>query len=133
MSKPRPLRVVTWNMGRKKKTHKAAWYYLLSCLKPDIACVQEALKESDEIVGDQGNVQWCRKCPAGRRTGVFVREGLAYKPIKEISLNGSYLAGVELADPSLRIFSIHVGPEAWKNQEAFAQWIVGQVDAEPSL
>jgi len=126
------MRIVTWNMGRSRKTHEAAWDYLLSVLKPDVACVQEALGSADRLVEGSGAITWSKTKAGG--TGVFVRRGLA-GPGTPTSLPGSYVAAVtlRLGSRALRVFSVHVGPESWKNQEALEPWLVGQVQAEPSL
>ena len=124
------MRIVTWNMGRSRNTHEAAWHYLLSCLRPDVACVQEALVSTDQIVADRGTVTWSRARPGG--TGVFVRRGLDFRPIPS-TLFGSYVAAVALSAPAVCVFSVHVGPESWKNQEALEPWLVRQVHAEPSV
>lgn len=124
------MRIVTWNMGRSRNTHEAAWHYLLSCLRPDVACVQEALVSTDQIVADRGTVTWSRARPGG--TGVFVRRGLDFRPIPS-TLFGSYVAAVALSVPAVCVFSVHVGPESWENQEALEPWLVSQVHAEPSV
>lgn len=90
------MRIVTWNMGRSRNTHEAAWHYVLSCLRPDVACVQEALVSTDQIVADRGTVTWSRARPGG--TGVFVRRGLDFRPIPS-TLFGSYVAAVALSAP----------------------------------
>ena len=126
------MRIVTWNMGRSRGTHEAAWHYLLSCLKPDVACVQEALGSADRLVAASGAITWNKTKPGG--TGVFVRRGVAGTR-RIASLHGSYVAAVKLplGSSSLCVFSVHVGPESWKNQQAFEPWLVSQVQAEPSL
>jgi exonuclease III len=124
------MRIVTWNMGRSGSTHEAAWHYLLSCLRPDVACVQETLASADQIVADRGTLTWSRARPGG--TGVFVRRGLDFRPIPA-TLSGSYIAAVALTSPAASVFSVHVGPESWTNQEAAESWLVRQVHAEPSL
>jgi hypothetical protein len=124
------MRIVSWNMGRSATTHEAAWHYLLTCLRPDVACVQEALASSDRIVADRGTLTWCGSGPG--RTGVFVRPGLDCRPLPA-TLAGSYVAAVHLTSPALSVFSVHVGPESWANQEALEPWLVRQVHAEPSV
>jgi hypothetical protein len=91
------MRIVTWNMGRSGSTHEAAWHYLLSCLRPDVACVQETLASADQIVADRGTLTWSRARPGG--TGVFVRRGLDFRPIPA-TLSGSYIAAVALTSPA---------------------------------
>ena len=124
------MRIVTWNMGRSAGTHEAAWHYLLNCLRPDVACVQEALASCDRIVADRGTVTWSGARPG--KTGVFVRRGLGFRPIPA-TLSGSYVAAVGLTVPALSVFSVHVGPESWANQETLEPWLVRQVHAEPSV
>src|SRR5688572_6407478 len=126
------MRLVSWNMGRSRKTHEAAWHYLLSWLSPDVACVQEALSSADRLVAARGSITWSKARPGG--TGVFVRRGIAISPIPS-SLTGSYVAAVTASWPAgaIRVFSVHVGPESWKNQEAFEPWLVDQIQSKPSV
>jgi exonuclease III len=124
------MRIVTWNMGRTRNTLQAAWHYLLFGLQPDIACVQEALGLSDQIVIGRGSMTWSQAYPGG--TGVFVRDGLDFRPIPA-SLDGSYIVAVTLSIPAVSVFSVHVGPESWRNQEALERWLVQQVHVEPSV
>jgi hypothetical protein len=65
--------------------------------------------------------------PARRRC-----RGLDFRTIPA-TLSGSYIAAVALTSPAISVFSVHVGPESWKNQEALEPWIVRQVHAEPSV
>jgi endonuclease/exonuclease/phosphatase family metal-dependent hydrolase len=119
-------------LGRRRDTHEAAWHYLLTTLKPDVACVQEALASADRLVASYGTIVWSKTKPGG--TGVFVRHSV--KPTATpASLRGSYVAGVRvpLGSGSLRVFSVHVGPESWKNQETFEPWLISQVQAEPTV
>ena len=126
------MRFVTWNMGRSRQTHEAAWCYLLSCLKPDVACVQEALGSADKLVAASGSIAWGKARPGG--TGVFVRRGVAFERVAS-SLQGSYVAGISLSvlGMAVRVFSVHVGPESWKNQEALEPWLISQVRAGPCV
>jgi exonuclease III len=126
------MRIVTWNMGRSKSTHEAAWHYLLTCLKPDVACVQEALGSAERVVAGSGAIAWSRAKTGG--TGVFVRQGIKVMPSPAL-LRGSYVSGVHVPWGSsvLRVFSVHVGPESWKNQEAFEPWLLNQVRDEPTV
>jgi hypothetical protein len=119
-------------MGRSRQTHEAAWHYLLSCLKPDVACVQEVLGSADRLVAPIGSITWSKARPGG--TGVFVRRGVVVKETPS-SIKGSYVAAVAVATPalSIRVFSVHLGPESWANQEAFEPWLVNQIHAEPSV
>lgn len=126
------MRIVSWNMGRSRATHNAAWYYLLKSLKPDIACVQEALASADGCVANSGSIAWSKAKPGG--TGVFVRSGIRMTAIPA-SLQGSYVAGVRVAigSDALCVFSVHLGPERWKNQEAFEPWLLSQTLVEPAV
>ena len=106
----------------------------LSCLKPDVACVQEALSSADRLAEASGAITWSETKAGG--TGVFVRRGLAAARTRTpTSLLGSYVAAVELSlgSSALRVFSVHVGPESWKNQEAFEPWLVRDVQVGQSL
>jgi len=126
------MRIVTWNMGRSKATHDAAWHYLLTCLKPDVACVQEALGSADRVVSGAGAITWSKARPGG--TGVFVRRGIEAASLLA-SVPGSYVAGARVlwGSFSLRVFSVHVGPESWKNQVALEPWLVSQVHDSPTV
>jgi exonuclease III len=126
------MRLVTWNMGRSRDTHQAAWHYLLSHLKPDVACVQEALASAERFVAGNGSVIWSKGKPGG--TGVFVRSGITAKQVP-VTVAGSYVAAAAVSMPSgsIRVFSVHVGPESWANQQVFEPWIITEVHAEPSV
>ncbi len=126
------MRIVTWNLGRSRNTHEAAWHYLFTTLKPEVACVQEALRSADRLVAGTGTISWSKAKSGG--TGVFVRHGVD-SVATPAPLDGSYVAGVRvsLGSSSLRVFSVHVGPESWKNQEAFEPWLITQVRAEPTV
>jgi exonuclease III len=120
------MRIVTWNMGRSRAKHRAAWHYLQSHLQPDVACVQEAIAPSDGDVGDCGTFFWRDpKRPGG--TGIFVRRGIRAVVISS-PVPGSYVAGVSvrLLGQDTSVFSIHVGPETWKNQKTLRPWLLGQ-------
>src|SRR5215217_7464845 len=102
------MRLVTWNLGRSRKTHEAAWHYLLSWLNPDVACVQEALGSADRLVAANGSIAWSKARPGG--TGVFVRRGVDVRRIPAL-LDGSYVAAVSvrMLGQTISVFSIHVG------------------------
>ena len=61
-----------------------------------------------------------------------MRGGLDFRTIPA-TLSGSYIAAVALTSPAVSVFSVHVGPESWKNQEALEPWLVRQVHAEQSV
>lgn len=124
------MRFVTWNMGRSRDTHEAAWHYLLSCLKPDVACVQEVLVSADRLAAAEGSMVWSKSRPGG--TGVFVRRGVSFERVAS-SLQGSYIAAISVSalDRTFLAFSVHVGPESWKNQEALERWLVEQMHVGP--
>ncbi len=126
------MRLVTWNIGRRKSKHEAAWHYLLLHLKADVTCVQEALGSADRLVAGTGSITWSKARPGG--TGVFVRRGVKFSQAPSL-VKGSYVAGVSLllTAGSLRVFSVHVGPESWSNQKALEPWLVDQVQAEPTI
>src|SRR5437763_1599628 len=112
------MRIVTWNMGRSRALHEAAWHYLLTSLNPDVACIQEALGSADRCVARSGSIAWSKARPGG--TGVFARSDVKVAATQE-SLQGSYVAAVRVivGSTALRVCSVHLGPESWKNQEAF--------------
>ena len=118
-------------MGRSRASHEAAWYYLLTSLKPDVACIQEALGSAMLFAGS-GSMVWSKAKPGG--TGVFARSGIKVTAIPA-SLQGSYVAAVRVivGSRALRVCSVHLGPESWKNQEAFEPWLLDQVRAEPTV
>lgn len=126
------MRFVTWNMGRSRRTHDAAWHYLLKYLKPDVACVQEALGSAEGAVTAFGSITWSNPRPGG--TGVFVRRGLEFTQVPS-SVRGSYVAAVSVATPkgNLPVFSVHVGPESWRNQTALEPWLVSQARSGPCV
>jgi exonuclease III len=127
------MRFVTWNMGRSRRTHEAAWHYLLSCLKPDIAFVQEALGSAANLVAECGSLVWSKSKSRGG-TGVFIRHGIEFEHL-EAAVKGSYVAAVATSVLGRRIqaFSVHVGPESWKNQETLEPWLVKQVHDGPCV
>lgn len=127
------MRLITWNMGRSRAKHRAAWHYLLSHLQPDVACVQEAIAPSDFDLEIGGRVFWRDgKRPGG--TGVFVRGGIEATPIWSV-VPGSYVAGVSvhILGRELSVFSVHVGPESWKNQQALKPWLLEQLQLPNSV
>jgi len=101
-------------------------------LKPDVACVQEALGIAHRLVEMRGCIVWSKARPGG--TGVFIRRGIEFSRISS-SLDGSYLAAVSVSMLGLVIpvFSVHVGPESWKNQEALEPWLINQVRSGPCI
>jgi exonuclease III len=120
------VRFVTWNLGRSRRTHAAAWHYLLDCLKPDIAFVQEALASAEDIVRAHGPLVWHSAKSGG--TGVFIRRGIEFSRF-DASVNGSYVVGVStavLGRPTNAV-SVHVGPEKWANQKSLRSWMVDQL------
>jgi hypothetical protein len=72
------MRFVTWNMGKSRRTHDAAWHFLLCCLRPDVALVQEALASATRLVESFGTIVWNK--PRAGGTGVFVRRGIDFEP-----------------------------------------------------
>jgi endonuclease/exonuclease/phosphatase family metal-dependent hydrolase len=126
------LRFVTWNLGRSRRTHDAAWHYLLYCLKPDIALVQEALASATRLVAFFGTIVWSKSRPGG--TGVVVRHGIPFEQF-EAFVKGSYVAAVSTSvmGKSTRAFSVHVGPEKWANQEALEPWLAIRAQEAPCV
>jgi endonuclease/exonuclease/phosphatase family metal-dependent hydrolase len=124
------MRFVTWNLGRTRRTHAAAWRYLLDCLKPDVALVQEALSSADSLVVEHGSVVWCTPRRGG--TGVFVRHGMEFTRL-ERSVKGSYVAAVSIRvlGRATQAISVHVGPESWRNQVWLRAWLLGQLSDGP--
>lgn len=128
------MRVVTWNMGcgpasRYARVHDAAWCYLLDFLRPDLAFVQEALTRSNDVVCSRGSLVWSSRRPRhGSGTAVFIRSGIDFVAVDDV-VHGSYVAGAILraADRSIRVASIHVGPEEWANQLALRKWLFNNV------
>ena len=114
------MQIVSWNMGcappraRYRKSHAAAWQYLLQEFQPDICLVQEALIES-EAMSDGGRLFWSDPRGSDSGVAVWVRQGLAARPFSMRS-EGSYVAGVIV--PALgreRVFlSVHVGPPNYR-------------------
>lgn len=126
------MRFVTWNMGRKKATHEAAWAYLLTELKPDVALIQEALVSSETHAASYGSVTWYRANRSGG-TGILVRRGINYTRHTVGQVGDSYIAGILL---SLRgiptsVFSVHVGPRRWATQQALKSWLIALKDQGP--
>lgn len=126
------MRIITWNMGRSRRTSNAAWHYLLSHLKPDIALVQEALASSVHQASAHGSLIWSSRRSGG--TGIFIRSGIDFEPV-EAPVKGSYVAGIstKLSGKGTRVLSVHVGPESWANQKALEPWLIEQVNAAPCV
>lgn len=113
-------------MGRSKRTHAAAWHYLLACLQPDVAMVQEALASADSLAKDHGELLWSGLKRQG--TAMFVRRGIEFTRLP-LPVKGSYVSAITtsvLGSPT-QVVSIHVGPEKWQNQEVLREALIGQV------
>lgn len=114
------MKIVSWNMGcappfaRYRKTHRDAWRYLLDCLQPDVAFVQEALLEAPDAAA-YGQLFWSEDCGRDSGTAVVVRRGLSAERLTVRSV-GSYVAGatVPLGGIPTLFLSIHVGPPNYR-------------------
>lgn len=67
-------------------------------------------------------------------TGVFVRRGIHASESSSL-VPGSYVAAVSvrLLGHEATVFSIHVGPESWKNQQALKPWLLLQLRSQTSV
>lgn len=118
------MKIVSWNMGcapiraRYRRTQTEAWRYLLDTLAPDIAFVQEALRETTAVTPTDGTLHWAEKCVSDKTesgTAVFVRRGIPFKPLP-VTSEGSYVSGVliYIAGVPTLFISIHVGPTNYR-------------------
>jgi endonuclease/exonuclease/phosphatase family metal-dependent hydrolase len=110
--------IVSWNMGcgprtRYRRSHADAWRYLLD-LRPDVAFVQEALKNSEPL-SVHGSTFWSTDRGTDSGTAVFIRAGVVAQPV-EVRSMGSYVAGVSVQSSGAPVFlaSVHVGPPDYK-------------------
>jgi exonuclease III len=115
------MRIISWNMGcaprgsRYRRTHATAWRYLLDTLTPDIAFVQEALRPTQAVTPNDGELQWSADIGNQSGTAVFIRRGFAFEPLT-VRSDKSYVAGarVSVAGEPIVFISVHVGPSNYR-------------------
>src|SRR6266508_2456016 len=88
--------ILSWNMGcgprsRYRRSHADAWRYLLE-LRPDVAFVQEALRNS-EPPSVHGRTFWSTDRGTDSGAAVFTRAGVVAEPI-DVRSTGSYVVCV---------------------------------------
>ena len=110
--------IVSWNMGcgprsRYRRSHADAWRYLLE-LRPDVAFVQEALRNSEPL-SVHGSTFWSTDRGTDSGTAVFIRAGVVADPV-DVRSTGSYVAGVWVQSSGVPVLlaSVHVGPPDYK-------------------
>src|SRR3954467_2111599 len=107
--------IVSWNMGcgprsRYRRSHADAWRYLLE-LRPDVAFVQEALRNSEPL-SVHGSTFWSTDRRTDSGTAAFILAGVGAEPV-DVRSTGSYVAGVSVQSSGVPMLlaSVHVGPE----------------------
>jgi hypothetical protein len=135
------MKIVSWNMGcappmsRYRKTHSEAWDYLLGDLRPDVALVQEALRDLPAAAQDFGTAIWNNQAGAQSGTAVLLRHGIEASAM-EASVQGSYLASAAVTtdDGGLQLVSVHVGPPNYrKHLRGLAEHLAGYSDGRRFL
>jgi hypothetical protein len=107
-----------------RRNHADAWRYLLDCLRPDIAFVQEALLRNS-LTSDDGQLIWSEPRGTDSGTALFVRHGINVAPVAT-SCAGSYVAAANaiIGNESCLIASIHVGPPHYRlHLNELASWM----------
>ncbi len=114
------MRLVSWNMGcggpsKFRKTHRAAWDYLLSELRPDVALAQEALVSASAWMEGRGALLMSPDSTRDSGAALFVRQGLVATPIPLHSPH-AFLAAADISTPGavFRAVSVHLYPHSGK-------------------
>jgi endonuclease/exonuclease/phosphatase family metal-dependent hydrolase len=118
------MRFVSWNMGcggrtKFRKTHEAAWEYLLSELRPDVALVQEALIAASAWTGGRGTLLMSDETTRDSGAALFVRKGIEATRVPMNSPD-AFLAAADISAPgsAFRTVSVHLYPHSGKAHQA---------------
>ena len=100
--------------AKYRKSHAAAWRYLVQEFEPDVCLVQEALIESEALSGG-GRLFWSDPRGSDSGAAVWVRPGLVARQFSMRS-EGSYVAGaiVPVFGAERVFLSVHVGPPNYR-------------------
>jgi endonuclease/exonuclease/phosphatase family metal-dependent hydrolase len=120
----RAMRFVSWNMGcggpsKFRKTHEAAWEYLLSELRPDVALVQEALIAASACMKGRGALLMSDDKNRDNGAALFVRQGLEATRVPMKSPH-AFLAAADISGPEgmFRTVSVHLYPHSGEAHQA---------------
>jgi endonuclease/exonuclease/phosphatase family metal-dependent hydrolase len=118
------VRFVSWNMGcggpsKFRKTHEAAWEYLLSELRPDVALVQEALTAASAWTKGRGALLMSDDKNPDNGAALFVRQGLDATRVPMKSPH-AFLAAADISGPegAFRTVSVHLYPHSGEAHQA---------------
>ncbi len=114
------MRLISWDMGcggpsRFRKTHDAAWEYLIEELRPDVALVQETLKAAADWLKGRGELLMSTDTNPDNGAAIFVRSGLRPIPVP-MACPHAFLAAADITSPegALRAVSVHLYPHSGK-------------------
>jgi endonuclease/exonuclease/phosphatase family metal-dependent hydrolase len=129
------MRFVSWNMGcggrtKFRKTHEAAWEYLLSELRPDVALVQEALIAASAWMNGRGAVLMSDDKNADNGAALFVRQGLEATRVPMKSPH-AFLAAADVSGPegAFRTVSVHLYPHSGEAHQANLRLLFDKLSA----